>query len=260
MLAEDEVMIIYFSKTVSEPTTSATNGEGNHLAPNQQDLRPRFEARMKNLRAAFVSVAAIIPASIIYPNFIPIPPSYWDLVAWNIMHLCLWGLTCMIIQLVFYRRRQTRLRWLWIPGGLVLCIPLFINVLGTFAPAHSCLSRPNVYQRARCANQRAVGYAESIRMALVAYAANHVDLSFPGSIADWDTLQAISDYNGVAIGPKDKGEHRSLRRYTPIDIDRDGIYEDYTMSFHVKGIPGQSTDLLMLVSPRGIDKKRLASR
>ncbi|ETX05473.1 hypothetical protein [Candidatus Entotheonella palauensis] len=102
-----------------------------------------------------------------------------------------------------------------------------------------------------------VGAIESIRAAIAAYAADSTGNTFPVAIDDWGALTVLVNSNGGALKHTEKEQGVSLRGYSSIDHDQDGIFENYTMSFRITGIPAQSTGSLVLVSPSGIDKDKL---
>lgn len=102
-----------------------------------------------------------------------------------------------------------------------------------------------------------MGAIESVRAALAAYAADSSGNTFPATIADWGALTALVNSNGAMLKPTEKGQGFSLRTYTPIDQEGDGIVENYTMSFRISGVPTANTGSLVLVSPSGIDKAAL---
>ncbi len=102
-----------------------------------------------------------------------------------------------------------------------------------------------------------VSAIESVRAAFAAYAADASGNTFPDEIANWGTLMVIVNANGGDLQLTEKAQGFSLRGYSGIDSEGDGIYEDYTMSFRITTIPQQNTGSLISVSPRGIEKSKL---
>lgn len=103
----------------------------------------------------------------------------------------------------------------------------------------------------------AVGPMESIRAALHAYSADSAGHSFPATMATWEELTRIVNPQGSNLKKTATEQGFHLRGYTAIDSDNNGIFEDYTMSFLVDGVPNTHRGRLVLVSPDGIDKDKL---
>jgi hypothetical protein len=116
---------------------------------------------------------------------------------------------------------------------------------------------PNaIASRCRSRISPAVGSIESVRAAIAAYAADSRENTFPAVIADWGALTVLVNAHGANLKNTAAKQGFHLRSYTGIDVDADGIYENYTMSFLVDGIPDTNTGRLIAVSPSGIDKTK----
>jgi hypothetical protein len=110
--------------------------------------------------------------------------------------------------------------------------------------------------RGRSRMATSVGSVESVRAAIAAYAADSAGNSFPATMANWGELTMIVNANGATLKNTAAKQGFHLRGYTAIDHDSDGIFEDYTMSLLVDGIPDTDVGRLILVSPSGIDKTK----
>lgn len=102
--------------------------------------------------------------------------------------------------------------------------------------------------------RRAIGSIESTRAALASYAADTPGNSYPARIASWEDLVKVVNSNGATLKNTAAAQGFALRGYTAIDNDGDAIFEDYTMSFLVDGLPDTRSGRLVLVSPNGIEK------
>jgi hypothetical protein len=94
--------------------------------------------------------------------------------------------------------------------------------------------------------------AATVRAALATYAARNFDYGhgFPAeSLSDPQTFRVLINANGAALNETNPAI--TLRRYTPMDQDADGVYEDYTMSLQPLSVADYN---LILVSPSGIEK------
>jgi hypothetical protein len=76
-------------------------------------------------------------------------------------------------------------------------------------------------------------------------------------MSTWANLLTIVNNNGATLKPTDAEQGFKLNGYDGIDVDADGVFENYTMSFTVQGVPTGDTGSLILVSPSGIDKSHL---
>lgn len=102
-----------------------------------------------------------------------------------------------------------------------------------------------------------VGSIESVRAAIASYAADSVGNSFPSNsdIRNYAALVTIVNANGATLTTSEEAEGFTLRRYTGIDADQDGIYEDYTMSFQIPSIPAGKPGSVIFLSPAGLEKR-----
>lgn len=101
-----------------------------------------------------------------------------------------------------------------------------------------------------------VGLIESVRAAIAAYAADSVGNSFPSDsdISNYAALVTIVNANGATLTMSEAAQGFTLRRYTAIDADQDGIYGDYTMSFQIPSIPAGKLGSVIFVTPAGLQK------
>ena len=114
-----------------------------------------------------------------------------------------------------------------------------------------------VFSRGKCRICPHLGSIESVRAALASYAADSSGNTFPAAIDDWDALVALANENGARLKQTEKKQGFSLRRYTAMDSDHDGVFEDYTASFSIPRIHASNPGSLIFVSPGGIEKRRL---
>jgi hypothetical protein len=144
-------------------------------------------------------------------------------------------------------------------GRRVLINVLRRLVMGVVILAYLLIFLGNCQRRTRTPIEVAVGTVESIRAAIASYAADSVGNTFPADadISDYAALVTLVNHQGATMTTNDKAQGFNLRRYTSIDADRDGIYEDYTMSFRVHGIADGAPGSVVVVSPSGIEKGTL---
>jgi type II secretory pathway pseudopilin PulG len=102
-----------------------------------------------------------------------------------------------------------------------------------------------------------VGSIESVRAAIASYAADSNGNTFPGTTDisdDYPTLATLVNKNGATLKTTATTQGFDLRKYTAVDAEPDGVFEDYTMSFTVYGIDSTAPGYVICVSPGGIAK------
>lgn len=100
----------------------------------------------------------------------------------------------------------------------------------------------------------AVSSIASIRAALAGYAAESNANTYPATLSTFADLTALVNANGANLKGTESDQGFELRGYAGIDADNDLVWEDYTMSCLVLGVPSTSVGRLILVSPSGIDR------
>jgi len=146
----------------------------------------------------------------------------------------------------FYRKRE---------GGFTLIeLMIVVAIVGILA----AIAVPNfIAYRNKSRIAASVGSIESIRAAIASYAADSVGNTFPNDTADityYVTLVALVNANGATLTADPNAQGFNLRGYGAVDADGDTVFEDYTMSFTVNGIPAGSPGEVVCVSPGGINK------
>jgi len=99
-----------------------------------------------------------------------------------------------------------------------------------------------------------MGSSDAIRSALAGYASSQITTSYPGAIADYDSLVTLVNENGGQLETTSLKSGFTLQDYVPLDLEGDGEYESYTLTVRVNNVPDTKPGWCVVITPSAITK------
>ncbi len=138
-------------------------------------------------------------------------------------------------------------------GGFTLIeVMIVVAVIGILA-AVALLTFRSFRQKSAIAS--CLASAHSIQASLLSYATSNSLGSFPDTFQSWDQLAGVCNMNGSRLSSAAKTGFQNWISYTAVDLNSDGITDEYQLLLRVSGIPNTREGAQIEISSGQITKQ-----
>lgn len=136
-------------------------------------------------------------------------------------------------------------------NGITLTELMVVTVIVALLALIAASTMQAFFDRARVA--KAIGTAKVIQAAMTNATMTRVNAGYPAAIATYRDLVTLVNDHGASLEPTETAMGVALQGYTPIDIDGDRFYDDYTLHLTVVGVSHKRRGWCITVRPFGVE-------
>jgi prepilin-type N-terminal cleavage/methylation domain-containing protein len=130
----------------------------------------------------------------------------------------------------------------------LMVVTMVISLLAIMA-----LPTMNAYfERARVT--RGISVGRTVQASLASFTTDSQGNQYPAAIDSYGELIAVINANGGQLKDTEAETGVEFQQYTPLDLDQDGTWDSYTLSFKVIRVSPQRPGWCITIQPSGVER------